>query len=87
MLNFVLPLSYPHNGPVSALCGAATLADSTGASKKTVDCSGLKVELPDHQTVLLASMPLDDQGWEPLDEGSIVALKDREVVELTNQAR
>jgi predicted glutamine amidotransferase len=41
-----------------------------------ITCPGLNVELPDHQNVLLASVPLDDQGWEALPEGTIIALKD-----------
>ena len=45
-----------------------------------VTVPGLKVELPDHQTVLLASVPLDDQGWEALQEGTVLALKDGEVL-------
>lgn len=45
-----------------------------------VTCPGLTVELPDHQTVLLASVPLDDQGWEALEEGTILALKVGEVI-------
>jgi glutamine amidotransferase len=52
----------------------------TCTSQKEVTCPGLKVELPDHQTVLLASVPLDDQGWEGLKEGTILALKDGEVL-------
>jgi glutamine amidotransferase len=45
-----------------------------------VTCPGLKVELPDHQVVLLASVPLDDQGWEALPEGAVLALRDGEVL-------
>jgi glutamine amidotransferase len=52
----------------------------TGPSQKEVACPGLKVELPDRRTVLLASVPLDDQGWEELKEGTILALKDGEVL-------
>jgi len=44
-----------------------------------VICPGLEVELPDQQTVLLASVPLDDQGWEALPEGTVLALKDGQV--------
>ena len=49
-----------------------------------VVCSGLKVDLPDHQTILLASVPLDDHGWEELEQGCILALKDGEVVAQAN---
>ncbi len=45
-----------------------------------VTCPGLKVELLDHQTVLLVSVSLDDQGWEALQEGTVLALKDGEVL-------
>jgi len=45
-----------------------------------VTCPGLRVELPDRQTVMLASVPLDDQGWEVLEEGTVVALKNGEVL-------
>ena len=48
--------------------------------QKEVTCPGLHVELPDHQAVLLASVPLDDQGWEELEEGTVLALKDGEVL-------
>ena len=48
--------------------------------QEEVTCPGLKVGLPDHQTVLLASVPLDDQGWEALPEGAILALKHGEVL-------
>ncbi len=53
---------------------------STCTLEKEVTCPGLKVELADHQTVLLASVPLDDQGWEELEEGTVLALKDGEVL-------
>jgi len=49
-------------------------------SQNVVTCPGLKVELPDHQTVLLTSVPLDDQGWEGLEESMFLALKDGEVL-------
>lgn len=52
----------------------------TCTSQKEVQCSGLSVGLPDTQVVLLASVPLDDQGWEALEEGTVLALKDGEVV-------
>ncbi len=53
----------------------------TCPAHKHVICPGLKVGIPDHQTVLLASVPLDDQGWEALEEGAILALKNGEVLE------
>ncbi len=48
--------------------------------QKEVTCPGLKIDLPDHQTVLLASVPLDDRGWEELQEDTVLALKDGEVL-------
>jgi predicted glutamine amidotransferase len=45
-----------------------------------VSCPGLKVELPDQQIVMLASVPLDDHGWDALPEGTVIALKDGEVL-------
>lgn len=51
--------------------------------QEEVTCRGLKVGLPDSQVVLLASVPLDDQGWEALDEGTVLAVKDGEVLEQT----
>ena len=37
-------------------------------------CEGLKVHLGDQRTILLASVPLDAQGWEPLPEGTALAI-------------
>lgn len=37
--------------------------------------TGLDIDLADRQTTLLASVPLDDEGWEPLPEGTALALK------------
>ncbi len=48
----------------------------TCAAQTEVRCPGLDVELHDQQTVLLASVPLDEEGWEPLDEGAVLAIKD-----------
>ncbi len=50
------------------------------STQKEVSCPGLKIDMPDQQTVLVASLPLDDQGWEALDEGTILALKAGEIV-------
>jgi glutamine amidotransferase len=52
----------------------------TCACCNEITCPGLKVELPDPHSVLLASVALDDEGWEALPEGAIVALKDGEVL-------
>ncbi len=47
--------------------------------QKEVSCPGLKIDLPDQQTVLVASVPLDDEAWEALDEGTVLALKDGKI--------
>ena len=39
-------------------------------------CDGLKVGLGDQRTTLLASVPLDEHGWEPLPEGTAIGLVD-----------
>ena len=52
----------------------------TCESQKKVSCPGLEVELQHPQTVLLASVPLDSEGWEELDQGTVIALKDGEVL-------
>ncbi|MEM8748788.1 MAG: class II glutamine amidotransferase [Pseudomonadota bacterium] len=36
---------------------------------------GLHVEVEDQNTILLASVPLDDSGWEPLPEGVVLAIR------------
>lgn len=41
---------------------------------------GLTVDVEDRRTLLVASVPLDDDGWEPLPEGKILALRYGEVV-------
>lgn len=38
-------------------------------------CQGLRVDIQDQRTVLLASVPLDDTGREPLPEGTALALE------------
>jgi len=38
-------------------------------------CEGLKIGLPDQQTILFASVPLDEQGWEPVPEGTAIAAR------------
>lgn len=52
----------------------------TGQAQKKVTAPGLKVQLRDQQVVLLASIPLDDDGWEPLPEGTILALRNGSIV-------
>lgn len=50
------------------------------ADQKEVTCPGLKVKLGCPETVILASVPLDDRGWEKLDEGAILAIRDGEIL-------
>ena len=43
----------------------------------TMESSGLTVTIEDYTAVLLASVPLsEDEAWEPLAEGTVLALKD-----------
>ncbi|WP_282607049.1 class II glutamine amidotransferase [Pelagibius sp. Alg239-R121] len=39
-------------------------------------CDGLRVGLGDQSTLLLASVPLDEYGWEALPEGTALAVRD-----------
>ena len=50
------------------------------AGQREINCHGLDLELGDQQTVLVASVPLDEEGWRPLDEGAVVAIKNGEVL-------
>lgn len=50
------------------------------AEQKKISCPGLDVDLQDQQTVILASVPLDELGWEGLEEGTILAIKDGEIL-------
>ncbi len=50
------------------------------ATQKEVSCPGLNVGLQDQQTVLIASVPLDENGWEALDEGTVLAVRGGEVL-------
>ena len=43
-------------------------------------CDGLKVGMADQRTMLFASVPLDEIGWEPLPEGIAVAVRDGEEI-------
>lgn len=38
-------------------------------------CDGLKIGLADQRSILFASVPLDEQGWTPLPEGTAVAVR------------
>lgn len=46
------------------------------AAEPEYACRGLKIDLEDQRTILVASVPLDDFGWEPLPEGTALALRD-----------
>jgi glutamine amidotransferase len=70
-----------HDGPKPP--GLYLKQCSTCTYQEELCCPGLKVGLPDSQVVLLASVPLDDEGWEALDEGTVLAVKDGEVLEQT----
>ncbi len=50
------------------------------ASGPEIQCDGLNIQLADNHTILLASVPLDDTGWEPLPEGTLLVLKDGEEI-------
>ena len=52
----------------------------TCAAQQELHCRGLDVELKNQQTVLLASVPLDADGWEPLEEGAVLAIRDGTVL-------
>ncbi|MEM7500674.1 MAG: class II glutamine amidotransferase [Pseudomonadota bacterium] len=52
------------------------------AAQKELHTSGLDVAFESERTILLASVPLDADGWEPLDEGSVVAIQNGELVKL-----
>ena len=38
-------------------------------------CKGLEIDVDDQRVVLLASVPLDEDGWEPLPEGTALAFR------------
>ena len=44
-----------------------------------IQCSGLNIELQDHQTVLFASVPLGETGWSPLPEQTVVTVANGEI--------
>ncbi len=41
-------------------------------------CSGMDIGLGARRTTLFASVPLEEEGWEPLPEGTLVAVRDGE---------
>ena len=43
-------------------------------------CEGLTVGMADQRTMLFASVPLDEVGWEPLPEGTAIVVRDGEEI-------
>lgn len=52
----------------------------TCAAQPEFRCQGLRIGLHDQRTIMLASVPLDDVGWEPLPEGTVLALRNGEEI-------
>ncbi len=50
-------------------------------------CPGMEIGLTGQRTTLFASVPLEDEGWEPLPEGTLVAVRGgEELMRRTTQA-
>ena len=57
------------------------LRDFTGCGhSNTLSCPGLQLDLQHQHTVVLASVPLDEQEWEDLEEGAVLAIRDGQVL-------
>lgn len=52
--------------------------------KPEYTCGGLNVQIDDQQTILVASVPLDENGWNPLPEGIAIAIREGEEVGRTH---
>lgn len=51
-----------------------------GETPETMQMEGIDIDTHRDRAVLLASVPLDDDGWEPLPENTVIAIRDgREV--------
>ncbi len=50
------------------------------AAQPEYACRGLKIGLQDQRTIVLASVPLDEVEWEPLPEGTALALRNGEEI-------
>jgi len=50
------------------------------AAEKDMNLAGLNMGLQDSQTILVASVPLDDNGWEELKEGTALAVNGGRVI-------
>ena len=48
----------------------------TCQQKPEYSCNGLNVEINDQQTILVASVPLDENGWKPLPEAIAIAIRE-----------
>lgn len=55
--------------------GLSMLDCKVALSKPEFACNGLKINLADQETVLFASVPLSNEGWKPLPEGTAIAVK------------
>ena len=51
------------------------------AFQKEMHAPGLDVGGLEKETIVLASVPLDEFGWRPLDEGTVLALKDGKILD------
>ncbi len=52
----------------------------TCAAGPEVHTAGLDLAMRDLHTTLVASVPLDDQAWQPLPEGAVLAIRDGEIL-------
>jgi predicted glutamine amidotransferase len=50
------------------------------AAGPEITCDGLEIQHADNRTILIASVPLDETGWEPLPEGTLLVLKEGEEI-------
>lgn len=48
---------------------------AAGEPRRDWACKGLKIDFPDPRAILFASVPLDDEGWEALPEGTALAVR------------
>lgn len=67
---------YEEDGGFSAprAPGLSILNCNTGGQETDFSCKGLSLKLKHPHTILVASVPLDDSGWEPLPEGVALAI-------------
>lgn len=55
--------------------GLTMLRRRCSAGAEGLSCSGLTVSVPEQEITLFASVPLSDEGWTPLPEGAVIALR------------